>query len=155
MRAIVLIGCLMVATATAVAKGPAAAQGPARSADDAAVRDVVRQYVDARERRDPQAIGALFTADADQHTTAGVWRRGRAAIVPGTLASSQGNPGQRSIAVETVRFLTADVAIADGPYTIGGAGGAPARRMWATIVLVREDGTWRISAIRNMLPTAG
>ena len=147
-RVIVLVCCVLAATA------PAAAQGPPRTADEAAVREVVRQYVEARERRDGQAIGALFTADADQQTTAGVWRRGRAAIVPGTLASSEGNPGQRSITVETVRFLTADVAIADGPYLIGAAGAAAARRMWATIVLVRQDGTWRIGAIRNMLPTA-
>jgi len=144
----IYVVCLVTATV------PAAAQEPRRAADDAAVRDVVRQYVEARERRDPQRIGALFTDDADQHTTAGQWRRGRAAIVPGTLASSQTNPGQRSIAVDTVRFLTPDAAIVDGPYTIGAAGAVSARRMWATIVLVRQEGTWRISAIRNMLPTA-
>ena len=148
MRTIVLIGCVAALTA------PTAAQVPARQADEVAVRDVVRRYVDARDRRDAQAIGELFTDDADQQTTAGQWRRGRAAIVPGTLASSQANPGQRSITVETVRFLTPDAAIVDGPYTIGGAGAAPARRMWATIVLVRQQGAWRISAIRNMLPTA-
>ena len=147
MRLVVFIGGFLAATASV------AAQAPARPADEAAVRDVVRRYVDARDRRDAQAIGALFTDDADQHTTAGQWRRGRAAIVPGTLASSQANPGQRSIAVETVRFLAADVAIADGPYTIGAAGGDPGRRMWATIVLVRQGDGWRISAIRNMLPT--
>ena len=147
MRTVVLIGCFAALTA------PVAAQGPARQADEAAVRDVVRRYVEARERRDPQAIAALFTDDADQQTTAGQWRRGRAAIVPGTLTSSQTNPGQRSITVETVRFLTPDAAIVDGPYTIGAAGAAPARRMWATLVLVRHEGAWRISAIRNMLPT--
>ena len=130
-----------------------AAQAPERQADAAAIRDVVRNYLDARDRRDAAAIGALFTADADQQTTAGQWRRGRDAIVPGTLASSEANAGRRRITVETVRFLTADAAIADGPYEIGATGGAPARRMWATIVLVRQGGAWRISAIRNMVPT--
>jgi uncharacterized protein (TIGR02246 family) len=127
-----------------------AAQTPAPAGDEAAVREVVRRYVNARELKDPAAIEALFTGDADQHTTSGEWRRGRAAIVPGTLESSKRNPGNRSITVQTVRFIAPDVAIADGPYDITGAGGT--RRMWATLVLKREPGGWRIAAIRNMVP---
>ena len=110
MRVLLTVCCLVLVTM------PPAAQAPERQADEAAIRDVVRNYLDARDRRDAPAIGALFTADADQHTTSGEWRRGRDAIVPGTLASSQANAGRRRITVETVRFLTADVAIADGPY---------------------------------------
>jgi len=30
--------------------------------------------------------------------------------------------------------------------------GASVRRMWTTIVLERDHGTWRIAAIRNMTP---
>ena len=131
------------------------AQQPAgRAADEAAVREVVASYMTARARRDARAIEALFTADADQQTTSGEWRRGRAAIVPGTLQSSERNPGARTIRVESVRFLTADVAIADGPYEIGDASGAATRRMWTSIVLTRVAGGWRIAAIRNMVPTS-
>jgi uncharacterized protein (TIGR02246 family) len=131
-----------------------AAEAPqSTSADEAAVREVVRRYVNARELRDPQAIEALFTADADQHTTSGEWRRGRAQVVPGTLESSKRNPGNRSITIAAVRFITADVAIADGPYEI--SGGGTVRRMWTTLVLTRQAGTWRIAAIRNMVPTGG
>jgi uncharacterized protein (TIGR02246 family) len=129
----------------------AAAQLAAQTPDEAAVRDVVRRYVNARELKDPAAIEALFTADADQHTTSGEWRRGRVQIVPGTLESSKRNPGARTITVQAVRFITSDVAIADGPYEIAGAGGT--RRMWATLVLKRESDGWRIAAIRNMVPT--
>ena len=129
-------------------------QQPAnRSADEAAVREVVRKYVGARELRDAKAIEALFTADADQQTTSGEWRKGRAQIVPGTLESSRRNAGTRAITVESVRFLTPDVALADGPYDIGAADGAGVRRMRTTIVLTRELGSWRIAAIRNMVPT--
>jgi len=130
-----------------------ALQTPAPATDEAAVRDLVRRYVNARELKDPAAIEALFTADADQHTTSGEWRRGRAQIVPGTLESSKRNPGTRTITVQAVRFIAPDVAIADGPYEIAGTGGT--RRMWATLVLKREAGTWRIAAIRNMVPTGG
>jgi uncharacterized protein (TIGR02246 family) len=125
---------------------------PTRSApvaDEPLVRELVRRYVNARELKDPKAIEALFTEDADQHTTGGEWRRGRAQIVNGTIESSTRNPGTRRISVAAVRFITADVAIADGPYEIG------SRRMWTTIVLKRDDGVWRIAAIRNMVPTSG
>jgi uncharacterized protein (TIGR02246 family) len=132
---------------------PARQTSPAPSGDEAAVREVVRRYVNARELRDPKAIDALFTTDADQHTTSGEWRRGRAQVVPGTLESSTRNPGNRSITIAAVRFITPDVAIADGPYEI--AGGGTVRRMWTTLVLEREAGVWRIAAIRNMVPTGG
>jgi uncharacterized protein (TIGR02246 family) len=114
--------------------------------DETGVRKTVQAYVDARERQDPNAVEALFTADADQLVSDGTWRRGREAIVKGTLASSQRTGGQRTIAVESVRFVSPKLAVADGRYTAG------TRQMWTSIWLVKEHGTWKISAIRNMLP---
>jgi uncharacterized protein (TIGR02246 family) len=133
----------------ALANATLAAQSPA---DDAAVRAVVARYVNARELRDAAAIEALFTQDADQLTTSGEWRRGRDTVVPGTLESSRRNPGTRQIRIDTLRFLTPDVAIVDGPYEISVAGAAP-RPMRTTIVVKREADAWRIAAIRNMVPT--
>jgi uncharacterized protein (TIGR02246 family) len=144
---------VLVVTGVLLASAGLAAQTPSASTDEPAVREVVRRYVNARELKDPAAIEALFTADADQHTTSGEWRRGRAQIVPGTLESSKRNPGTRNITVQAIRFITPDVAIADGPYEITGTTGT--RRMWATLVLKREAGGWRIAAIRNMIPTGG
>ena len=125
---------------------------PVPSKDDAAIRDLVARYVSARELKDPQAIGALFTSDADQLVSSGEWRKGRNELVEGMLRSSQQNAGKRTIRVETVRFLTPDVALADGRYEIAGESAADARRMWSTFVMHRETGGWRIAAIRNMLP---
>ena len=137
----------------AILIAPLSAQSPAQASDEAAVREVVRKYVNARELRDAAAIEALFTRDADQLTTSGEWRRGRDQVVPGTLESSRRNPGSRAIEVESVRFVAPDVAIVDGPYLITGPTGAQVRQMRTTIVLKREAGAWRISAIRNMVPT--
>jgi uncharacterized protein (TIGR02246 family) len=119
---------------------------------EAEIYDLVRRYVEAREARDAKAIEALFTADADQLVSSGEWRRGRDAVVKGTLASSAASGGSRTITVETVRMLGPDLAVADGRYEISGLAGAETRRMWTTFVVVRQNGTWRISAIRNMLP---
>ena len=129
-----------------------AAQGPV---DEAAVRNVVKKYVDARERIDPKATAALFTEDADQLVSSGEWRKGLDAVVKGTTASSQSNSGNRTITVESVRFLTPGVAIVDGRYELAGAGADNAtRKMWTTLVMTRSAGGWKISAIRNMLPAA-
>ena len=138
---------LCLAAPTAAAPQSSAAQ----TTDEAAIRTVVRKYVNARELRDPKAIEAIFTADADQHTTSGEWRRGRGEVIRGSMESSTRNPGNRSITIETVRFITSDVAIADGPYEI--VTGGDVRRMWTTIILERESGVWRVAAIRNMVPT--
>jgi uncharacterized protein (TIGR02246 family) len=131
----------------------AATQEPAtnRAADAVAVNDIVKRYVDARERADAAAIGALFTSDADQLVSSGEWRRGRDEVVKGTLASSKQTGGKRTIAIETIRFPSADAAIADGRYEISGAAGGD-RRMWTTFVMTRTKDGWRIAAIRNMLP---
>jgi uncharacterized protein (TIGR02246 family) len=134
----------------AVAVLPLLAQ---KATEESAVRDLVARYVDARDHPDAKSIEALFTADADQLVSSGEWRRGREAVVRGTMASSA-NEGKRTITVETVRFVDAGVAIADGRYEVTGTNGGPPRRMWTSIICARTPGGWRIAAIRNMLPAA-
>lgn len=122
--------------------------------DEAAIRAVVAKYVDARERIDPKAVEQLFTDDADQLVSSGEWRKGREAVVKGTMASSQNTGGKRTITVESVRFVAPEVAIADGRYELTGLAGGATRSMWTTIILKRSGKEWRITAIRNMLPAA-
>jgi uncharacterized protein (TIGR02246 family) len=129
------------------------AQQPTRTADAQAVRAVVGRYVAAREARDPAAVAALFTADADQLVSSGEWRIGRGKVVEGSLASTERTGGKREIAVDRVRFVSDDVAVADGRYTIAGLETGD-RRMWSTFVMVKDAGAWKIAAIRNMLPAA-
>ena len=133
---------------------PLSIQNSARSNDEAAIREVVSKYVDARERIDPKAVEELFTSDADQLVSSGEWRKGREAVVRGTMASSNSTGGKRSITVESVRLLSPDVALADGRYELTGLAGGTTRSMWTTLVLKRAGKDWRITAIRNMLPAA-
>jgi uncharacterized protein (TIGR02246 family) len=127
---------------------------PTAGADRAAIRNIVQEYVDAREKQDPKAVEALFTSDADQLVSSGEWRKGRPAVVKGTLNSSKQTGGKRTITVESIRFLTPDVALADGRYRLAQLAGNTQRDMWTTLLLTRAAGAWRISAIRNMLPAA-
>ncbi|HYP08868.1 MAG TPA: SgcJ/EcaC family oxidoreductase [Bryobacteraceae bacterium] len=124
------------------------AQDANPGSNDAAVREVVKRYADARGVSDPKAIGALFTDEADQLVSNGEWRRGREALVKGMLSSSARDTGKRILEVETIRYLGRDVAIADARYEIG------ERKMWSTFIMRRGSDGWRIEAIRNMLPTA-
>ncbi len=131
------------------------AQSPAgTAADEAAVRAIVQKYMDARERQDARALETLFTADADQLVSSGEWRRGRAEVVRGTLASSQSSGGKRTITVTSVRFPAPGIAIADGHYDLTGLAGGRNRNMWTTLIVTRGADGWRIAAIRNMLPAA-
>ena len=130
----------------------ASAPGAPAEDDSEEIRALVDRYAAARESRDPQAIRKLFTADADQLVSSGVWRRGSEALVEGMLSSSQRNPGTRTLTVETVRFPAPSVAVADARYVIAGSAGAADRKMWSTFVCLRTEDGWRIAAIRNMLP---
>ena len=136
----------------AATNATSSAQEP--SADETGVRQVVQRYVDAREASDPKAIEKLFTPDADQLVSDGTWRKGRDVLVKGMLESSRKNPAKRSITVESVRLLTADVALADGRYIQKGQAGGKDREMWTAITLKRGVDGWRIAAIRNMLPAS-
>jgi uncharacterized protein (TIGR02246 family) len=145
------------ATRGILAAAQAAAQvstqaGSANPGDEAAIKDVVARYVDARDRKDAKATEVLFTRDADQLVSSGEWRKGRDEVVRGTMASSESSGGKRTITVETIRFVTPDAALADGRYEIAGLAGAPPRRMWSTFLMTRTPNGWRIAAIRNMLP---
>jgi len=144
------VGCMKTICLTLIFAYFLSAQSPA--GDEAAVREVVRKYVDARDNIDAQATEALFTSDADQLVSSGEWRKGRAEVVRGTMASSRSSSGKRTITVTSVRFIAPGVALADGRYEIAGQAGAAARRMWTTLVLTQGQGGWRIAAIRNMLP---
>jgi uncharacterized protein (TIGR02246 family) len=126
---------------------------PLKAADQtAAIRAAVQQYVDVREHADSQALERLFTEDADQLVSSGEWRKGRPAVVKGTIAVSQREAGKRTITIESIRFLAKTVAIVDGRYDLLDAAGNPMRKMWTCILVTREHSGWHIAAIRNMLP---
>lgn len=143
------------AGAACAAAPPSVALSREPAADEAAIREVIRRYVDAREASDPEAIKPLFTPDADQLVSDGTWRKGRDELVKGMLESSKRNPAKRAIAVESVRLIAPDVALADGRYTQKARDGGKDRELWAAFALRREVDGWRIAAIRNMLPAQG
>jgi uncharacterized protein (TIGR02246 family) len=131
----------------------ALAQAADRAADEAAIRAVVKAFLDTREANDVAGLTALLTPDVDQQQTSGNMRRGRDAVVSGSLSTQQSTGGKRTITLDSIRFVTADVAIADGRYDSLGRADGTDRHMLTSMVLRREAGGWKIAAIRNALPT--
>jgi len=129
------------------------AQSANHAADETAIRAVVKAFLDTRDKNDAVALAALMTSDVDQQQTSGAVRHGRDAVVKGSLATQQSTGGTRTITLDSIRFVTADVAIADGRYDSLGRADGSDRHMLTSMVLKREGGAWKITAIRNMLPT--
>ena len=115
--------------------------------------DLIAQYVEFRKGQNAEKLKALFIEESDQLVSSGQWRLDRNAMIKGMVRSTNANPGNRSIDVERVRFISDVVAIADAKYTIKGQNGNPDRNMWSTFVTVLKNDAWKIAAIRNMLPT--
>jgi uncharacterized protein (TIGR02246 family) len=132
----------------------ALAQSSERAADEKAIKAVIQAFLDKRDANDAAGLSALLTADADQQQTSGAMRRGRDAVVTGSLTTQRSTGGKRTITVDSVRFVAADVAIADGRYDSVGRADGSDRHMLTSIVLRRESGSWKIAAIRNMLPSS-
>ena len=103
----------------------ALAQNADRAADERAIKAVIQGFLDKRDANDAAGLSALLTADADQQQTSGAMRRGRDAVVTGSLATQRSTGGKRTISVDSVRIVAADVAIADGRYdSVGRADGS-------------------------------
>jgi uncharacterized protein (TIGR02246 family) len=142
---------LLILIATVLLAAEGYSQTPPNNSGERQIRELVQKYVDARNGKDEQATRSLFTPDADQLVSTGEWRRGIDSLVQGAMASSRKETGTSSITVESIRFLEPDLAIADGRYETITAGAD--RKMWTTLIVKRTDAGWRISAIRNMLPS--
>ena len=151
MKRLTLLLCLF-AIVVAVPHAQVQAPTPVSREDDAAIKALVARYHAARDVSDPVALRSLFVADADQLVSTGEWRHGREALVQGMLSSSKSRPGRRTLAVETIRALSKDLAIADARYEIADYANGEPRKMWSTFVVQRTPDGWRIAAIRNMLP---
>ena len=123
--------------------------------DDKQKKDIyslIDKYSQAREKRDTVLLKGILTTDIDQLVSTGEWRNGMDASVKGMLNSSANNPGTRTLNIEKLRLLNPNNAIVDCKYEIQNAEGTT-RKMWSTFIIVSDKGLWKISAIRNMLPT--
>lgn len=113
---------------------------------------LIDQYSEAREKRDTVLLKAILTTHVDQLVSTGEWRNGIVTAIQGMQKSSAESPGTRTLRIHKIRMLNATTAIVDCKYEIQNTDSS-IRRMWSTFIVVDEKKTWKISAIRNMLPS--
>lgn len=115
------------------------------------IHKLVDKYLQSRESGDILMLKSILTADMDQLVSTGEWRYGKKGAMHGMMGSSKKNPGNRTIKVQNIRFLTSETGIADARYEIRNSDGT-VRKMWSTFIVVCDEKTWKITAIRNMKP---
>lgn len=123
------------------------------SADEAAIRQIVKQVEDGWNAHDGKAFSAPFATDADYVVVNGMKLKGREAIEAGhtqiftTIYKESHNAGT----VQGVRFLRPDVAIVHVEWNLEFKVGGETRkgRAMNTMVMTKDGGKWNIAAFHN------
>ena len=126
-----------------------------RSTDEAAVRELYQQFMDAWGQGSGAALAAVFTQDGDLIGFDGTHLKGRQEIAPfHQRLFDKWLKGSRLVGhVTDVRFLGPDVAVmhaVGGTVMRGKQAPAPERDSIQTLVATRlEGGDWRLAAFQN------
>ncbi len=118
--------------------------------DEQAIRGGSQKFVEAFNRRDARAIGAMFTDDGDYTDETGTVYSGRKAITDDFaryFATSKGRTIR--VHVDAVRFVTPEVAIVDGTSAVEPPAEGPPVIGRYTSVRVKRGGKWLVAAVRE------
>ena len=121
------------------------------AADEAAIRKNLDTLVASWNKHDAKAVAATFAADADQLRGSSIVS-GRAQIEKSYADLFIGAFKNATLKVDPmkVRFITADVAIADNEGVITGATNGTVKNH-ATAIYVRRNGEW-MTAAQRLIP---
>ena len=130
---------------------PALAEQPKNDPkEEAALLKSAEAFVSAFHRGDAKALAAFWTTDGDYTDQTGRNLKGRAAIEKVFEAFFAENTGLKlRIDIDSLRFVTPDVAIEDGLTSVIPPDGGPPSRARYTIVHVKKDGKWLLSSVRD------
>lgn len=142
-------------TTKAAAPAPAPAAAADRTADEAAIRDLLQKYGKAYNSGQAEALTALMTddvelVDGDGNTT-------RTAKEVGAIFASvfaEGAPATLRAKLESLRFLAGDVAQVHGQFHLG-PDDAPVEAGRFSILVSRNQGHWKIAELRDYPLGAG
>jgi uncharacterized protein (TIGR02246 family) len=107
-------------------------------------------FVNAFHKADAKGLSAYWTPDGDYTNQTGKTIKGRAAIEKVFTNLFSENKGLTlRIDIDSIRFVTPEVAIEDGITSVMPANGGPPSRARYTIVHVKQDGKWHLSSVRE------
>ena len=123
------------------------------SADEAAIRQVVKQVEDAWNAHDGKAFAAPFATDADYVVVNGMSIKGREAIEKGHtgIFTTIYKDSHNVATIKSVRFLRPDVAVVHIEWNLEFRMGDKTEKGHAmnTMVMTKDGGKWSIAAFQN------
>lgn len=164
MRQLTIVAFVCVAAYAAAAAGnptPSSDAGKLKSdiVNEQAIRKIYEQFTAAWNKHDVQAMAGMWVEDGDHVEPDGHVAKGRAEVAELLKQQHDGvfKNGHLTLTVDTVWFMTADVALADGTYELTGAVGPdgkqiPARKGRLSTIFLNERSRWWIAASRLMIP---
>jgi uncharacterized protein (TIGR02246 family) len=142
--------CLAQRSDSAPAAAEDAGENSRFAKEEAAIRDSAKAFEEAYNKRDAEAVGALFLENAELVDEEGNVYRGREEITRGFAEVFEQNPQARMrIEIEEVRVMGPNVAIEDGlTYVKPDADSAELASAY-TAIHVQRDGRWSIGSARD------
>jgi uncharacterized protein (TIGR02246 family) len=121
-----------------------------RAQDQDGIRATLRSLVQAFGAGDAKAAAALWTDNGEFVREGEGAIQGREALEKG-FAAILARKDRPKVSVEPgpVRFLSRDLALDEGKVTVRGGPDDPALTSDYSVLLVREDGKWRIAQLRE------
>ncbi len=128
-------------------------------ANESEIREVYKQFTDAWNRHDVDAMANEWAIDGDHIEPDGTVAKSREEVRALLRAQHSGvfKDTKLELSVRTVWFVRGDVALIDGNYLISGVhdlegNEIPPRGGHLTSLLIQEKGKWWIAASRLMIP---
>jgi uncharacterized protein (TIGR02246 family) len=120
-----------------------------RNEDWQAIRATADRFTRAFNEGDAKAIAALFTEDGEVIDEDGNAVRGRSAIADHFASALVGSPGGKiEMTIDSLRFLTAEVAQEEGYAVVTSVGERPEISRY-TALHVKRDGKWFQASVRE------
>jgi uncharacterized protein (TIGR02246 family) len=119
-------------------------------AQESTLMNNAQAFIDAFEKGDAKSVAALWAEDGDYVDLTGRHLQGRPSIENAFKDFFMENKGLKlRIDVNSVRFLTPDMAIEDGTTSVIPPEDAPPSQARNTNVHVKKDGQWVLQSVRE------
>ncbi len=133
-------------TATAVS-----APAPAHAQDEKSIRLAAGAFAKAYNAGDARAIGRLFVTDGEIVSEEGQPTQGRDAIEQVFAEIFKQHPKTHmDLAIGSIRFIGADMAVEEGIATVTHAPDEPAQLSPYSVVYASQDGKWLTASARDL-----
>jgi uncharacterized protein (TIGR02246 family) len=131
-------------------------QAPQNENDERTIRDMVNQAVTRFNKGDFSALDDYWDEGSDYVGVDGTLIKGIAQMKAVLRQMAGSSAGQQIASIDQVRFVTQELAIVDGSWTVVGAKGPKGKEMppikgRGLEVVQKKNGRWRFIATREMV----